>query len=223
MEKNIFLDSALNYLHRGLSVIPVKPDKKPFIKWEEFQRRRPTAEEVREWWGKFPAAMIGIPTGTVSGVSVIDIDEDEGREEISRFVPDSLLMPTVKTPSGGQHLYFRTPSPPIANNARIIPGCDFRGEGGYVVSPPSVNSAGRAYEWEPGLSIEDVEPPALPASYIQAVKNAFNKDINNSLYKGITRRLHKHYRMYQSITMHYKRRKKSCSGHNSPPERSRNY
>ncbi len=173
MEKNILVDAALGYLGRGFSVIPVKPDKKPFLKWEEYQKRRPTSEEVGEWWAKWPSAMIGIVTGAISGVSVIDVDESQGHEELQKCIPDSLLMPTVKTPRGGQHLYFKTPSLSIGNNARIIPGCDFRGEGGYVVAPPSVNGTGKAYEWLPGLSIAEIFPPALPHAYINKINSMY--------------------------------------------------
>lgn len=170
------LDSALEYLKKGLSVIPCKADKKPFIKWEEFQKRRPTADQVRAWWLQHPNAMIGIVTGSISGVVVIDIDLPQGHEEIQKYLPDSLLMPTAQTPRGGQHLYFQCPSRAPGNNSRIVPGCDFRGEGGYVIAPPSANGTGKAYTWMPGLSLANVPPPVLPESYL-------NK-INNSLYKG---------------------------------------
>lgn len=165
------LDSALEYLRKGISVIPCKPDKKPFIKWEEFQTRKPTQEEITDWWTHNPKAMIGIVTGSVSGVSVVDIDEPQGHKAIQKYIPDSLLMPTARTPRGGQHLYFETPTPPLGNNARTIPGCDFRGEGGYVIAPPSKNAKG-AYLWEPGLSIFEVEPPPLPSAYINKILNS---------------------------------------------------
>ena len=165
------LDAALAYAEKGFSVIPIQSDKKPFLKWESCQKRRSTPEEIREWWSKWPSAMVGIVTGAISGISVIDVDESQGHEELQKYVPDSLLMPTAMTPRGGQHLYFKTPSPSIGNNARIIPGCDFRGEGGYVVAPPSTNGTGKAYTWLPGLSLQEIEPPPLPAAYLCYIDN----------------------------------------------------
>ena len=158
---------ALSYCEKfNFSVIPVRPEKKPFIKWEEYQKRRSTLVEIGEWWGKWPGAMIGIVTGKISGICVIDIDEPQGHEEIQKYVSDSLLMPTVRTPREGHHLYFQCPNPAPGNNARVVPGCDFRGEGGYIIAPPSANGVGKAYEWAHGLSLDDVEPPALPEPYI---------------------------------------------------------
>ncbi len=169
---NRFCQAALNYSEKfGFSVIPVKLNKKSYIKWEPFQRRRATKEEIREWWNRWPNAMIGIVTGSISGVVVIDVDTEEGQEAISEYIPDTLLMPTCTTPKGGKHLYFKAPEKPLSNNTRIIPGCDFRGEGGYVIAPPSVNETGGAYVWLEGLSVNEIEPPSLPCSYINYLIN----------------------------------------------------
>lgn len=54
------LENALKYLEKGFSVIPIKPNKKPYISWEEFQARRATREEIIEWWKRWPVAMIGV-------------------------------------------------------------------------------------------------------------------------------------------------------------------
>ena len=48
MNTEDFIKQATNYLSQGFSVIPVGQDKKPLIKWEEFQRRKPTEEEIRK-------------------------------------------------------------------------------------------------------------------------------------------------------------------------------
>ncbi len=170
------LKAALDYENQGLSIIPVKGDKKPYITWGEFQTRRASREEIQSWWTQWPSAMIGIVTGAISGICVIDIDTTKGREEISRYISDSLVMPTCQSPSGGQHLYFKTPEKPIGNNVGVIPGCDFRGEGGFIVSPPSANGTGKAYEWLPGLSIGEVVPPALPEPYISFINKSALKE-----------------------------------------------
>ena len=168
---NNLLLAALEYEKCGFSVIPANPDKKPYIKWEIYQKRKSTPEEIREWWIKYPSAMVGIVTGSVSNIVTIDIDEEAGHEAIQKYIPDSLLMPTSQTPRGGKHLFFKCPKPAPGNNAGIIPGCDFRGEGGYIIAPPSTNGTGKAYTWLPGLSLHEVEAPPLPAAYLQFVYN----------------------------------------------------
>jgi hypothetical protein len=61
------IDAALWYLtEKKYSVIPVRGDKIPYIKWEKYQNERATEEEVRGWWKKWPDAMIGIITGKIS-------------------------------------------------------------------------------------------------------------------------------------------------------------
>ena len=166
------LETALWYASvKKFSVIPVRRDKKPYIKWERFQKERPPEKQVKDWWEKYPEAMIGIITGKISDLAVIDIDTDEGFDEIDKIIPRSLYTRTVNTPKGGQHLYFRCPDEIISNNARTIPGCDFRAEGGYVVAPPSINADNKIYHWAEGLSLAEVDSPALPDSYIKVITN----------------------------------------------------
>ncbi len=174
MQGNDLLRAALRYLKAGFSVIPVRPeDKKPYVMWEPFQKRHPTPQEVEGWWQRWPTAMIGIVTGSISGVVVIDVDTEEGYDAIQRYIPDWIVTPTCQTPKGGQHLYFKCPDKPLGNNSRVIPGCDFRGEGGYVIGPPSKNSGGKGYVWRDGLSLGEVAPAALPEPYISFIsKNA---------------------------------------------------
>ena len=173
------LDEALRYRELDLSVIPVSKSKKPLIKWEEYQKRLPTEDEIRSWWTKHPNANIGIVTGSVSGIAVIDIDQKEGHYAIREYLGDTNSVPTVSTPRGGQHLYYKAPNPCPRNNARLIPGCDFRGEGGYVVAPPSMGTAegSRGYVWI--NSIYDNTLSILPYKYISFI-NSY------SLYKGVT-------------------------------------
>jgi hypothetical protein len=165
------LETALHYLTKGYSVIPIKRNKKPFIPWIEYQQKKPTEDKIREWWDKWPSANVAIVTGKISNICAVDIDEPEGFKAIQAYIPDNFVIPTCKTPGGGQHLYFQFPDKPLNNNTRVIPGCDFRGEGGYVIAPPSQNGKGQIYAWLDGLSLDDVEPPALPSQYIIYINN----------------------------------------------------
>ncbi|MCX5803457.1 MAG: bifunctional DNA primase/polymerase [Proteobacteria bacterium] len=164
------LQSALNYLARGFSVIPIRPDKTPYIQWAEFQTRLPSTEEIKTWWQKWPDAMIGIVTGKLSDLCAIDCDSEEGETAIEELLPDSIDIPTARTPGGGKHLYFKMPDEPIGNNTGAIPGVDFRGEGGYIILPPSQNSNGEGYKWIEGLSIENIALSLLPEKYKSIVK-----------------------------------------------------
>ncbi len=179
----MLLQSALEYLQKhNFSVIPVKPDKKPYIKWEDFQKRRPTETEVKEWWNKWPSAMIGIVTGEISDLFIIDIDTKEGQANIEQFIPDSLITPTVLSPRGGNHLYFRNPKEKLTIGAGVLPGTDFRGNGGFIVAPPSSNGVKKSYRWVEGLGLDEVPLADVPSSYILYLLN--NSIIFNSYSKS---------------------------------------
>jgi hypothetical protein len=164
--RDLKLASALMYLnHFDYSVIPIcKDSKKPLIKWEQFQKRHPSESELRKWFKDFNSPNIAIVTGSLSGVSVVDIDEPQGEVEMEQYITDR--PPVAITPRGGKHMYFKTPSVRVSNNVKVIPGCDFRGEGGYIIAPPSDLPSG-GYHWL--TPIELVKPPLLPEAYIARV------------------------------------------------------
>ena len=168
INNSFLLNAALQYLKKGFSVIPCKPDKKPFIKWEPYQNQKPTVEEVRAWWEKWPDAMIAIITGKIC---VIDCDNPDGQSKIDELLPDSLVFPVAQTPRGGRHYYFKMPDEPLGNNTGAIPGVDFRGQGGYIIAPPSRNGD-KGYVWLPGLSIDEVALPLLPNAYKSFIKES---------------------------------------------------
>jgi len=173
--ENKALKWALFYREKmNFSVIPIIPgDKKPLISWQKYQKTHATQEQITKWWTEHPDANIGIVTGLISNLGVIDVDSDEGRQNIEKFIPDSFMAPTVDTPRGGSHLYCRN-EVIVGNKAGVIPGTDFRGEGGYVVAPPSVNSKKKAYQWKEGLKIGMVEIPLLPDAYLKYIlKNIY--------------------------------------------------
>lgn len=120
---------ALVYLKNGFSVFPVK-GKTPLIKWEKYQKEKPTEAEVNEWWDRWPDANIGVATGAVSGIVVVDVDGGE--------VPPLPPTAVVETSPGHYQYYFAHPGFPVANSSKVIaPNCDVRGDGGYVVVSPS--------------------------------------------------------------------------------------
>ena len=176
------LNAALAYRSQlSYSVIPVGPDKKPLVKWEQFQKRLATEQEIRDWWAKNPTANVGIVTGIISGLAVIDLDDVPiAKAALAALVPDSLIFPVVKTPSGGEHWYFACTDGNIGNNTKIIPGADLRANGGYVVAPPSVNGNGKAWRWHDSLKPSKVPLPFLPVVYKEYIYNNNNKMYSSS-------------------------------------------
>ena len=117
--------------------------------------------QLRRWWARWPHANVGVRTGAASGVVVIDIDPDHGGERALGILlaehgnlPDGRV---VRTGSGGRHLWFRHPGGVVRNDAgrRLGPGLDIRGDGGYVIAPPSRHRSGGLY------SVES-QPTGLP-------------------------------------------------------------
>lgn len=177
LSRSDLLRQALAYAAHGWSVIPVQPrGKKPLIAWVEFQKQRATAEEIRAWWQRWPNVNIGIVTGIISGLVVLDVDGPAGEETLKKQGFD--LPPTVcsRTGGGGWHFFFAYPGFECRNftgktGETVLPGVDFRGDGGYVLAPPSVHPSGNSYHWGPGLAPEDValaEPPAWLLALIRA-------------------------------------------------------
>jgi putative DNA primase/helicase len=136
--------AALDYAANGIPVFPCRPTKKP-LTTNGFKDATTNERQIQEWWNKWPSAMIGMPTGPASGIVVIDIDvkPDEGIDG-HEFLPNwKTLSPAIaETPSGGHHLYVRSNDNVRCTTGVIAPGVDTRGEGGYVIVPPSAMPPG---------------------------------------------------------------------------------
>lgn len=160
--------AALAYLARGWSVIPMEPrGKRPLVPWTEYQLRPATIEELEGWFKRWPKANVGIVTGAVSGVVVLDVDERHGGtislSQLNAELGPGPMTVEAATGGGGRHLYFRHPGGRVANRAGLRPGIDLRGDGGCVVAPPSVHPSGRPYAWLPGRSPNEIEIAAPPS------------------------------------------------------------
>lgn len=161
------LEAALEYRRNGLAVLPISPDKKPYIPWLEFQDRQPTEEEINQWFDKWPKANVGIVTGPISGIFCIDCDNEAAYQKIQELLPDSFTTWVVKTPRG-YHLYFAYPKgQTIGNAAGIMEAVDVRGNGGYIIAPPSINAEGKKYSWLPGLAPGEVELGTVPNNILK--------------------------------------------------------
>ena len=117
------LDAALEYLERGWSIIPIKPEgKRPAIKWREYQDRLPTEDEVNGWWGQWPNYDIAIVTGAISGLVVVDCDNEDALH--AAFDAGMRSPIRVKT-KRGVHLYFEHPKDGVRRGPRA--GVNSRG------------------------------------------------------------------------------------------------
>lgn len=181
LRQGAMLEAALAYAAAGWPVFPCNPTqddpgtpaakkrgKKPLVGGadkDEYGKAVPKTgglwrastdeAQIRQWWGKYPKALIGVPTGARIGLFVIDLDPrdgeciDEVRARLIEAVGPLPETPISVTQSGGWHLWFKNPPDGDLpkNNAARIPGVDWRGEGGYVIVPPSTMSDGKAYTW----------------------------------------------------------------------------
>lgn len=147
------LSAALAYAAKGLPVFPCKPhNKRPYTE-HGFKDASTNAEQIERWWKQWPDALIGIPAGEKSRFWVLDIDDPAAFEAACKIS----LSPTRRVDTGkGYHLYFKyDPDRPVGNAQKTsngwpfpsLPGAETRGEGGYVIVPPSRHPSGRRYEW----------------------------------------------------------------------------
>lgn len=115
-------------------------------------------DKIRQWWGIWPNANIGIVTGNGSGVVVLDVDlKTYGHQSLAYLENEYGTLPQTLesiTGSGGSHYLFACPDVPVKNSAsRIAHGLDIRAEGGYIVAPPSFHKSGQRYQWKTDCEI----------------------------------------------------------------------
>ncbi len=161
------IDTAQRYLARGWSVLPLGArDKRPLVIWEPLQTSRPSAEQVSDWFSRWPDANIGVVTGEISNLVVLDIDPGHGGDasldQLERQFGRLPATIEATTGSGGHHFYFAHPGGWIRNRTGLAQGIDLRGDGGYIVAPPSIHPSGRPYVWAAGHSPEEEALAALP-------------------------------------------------------------
>ena len=150
--------AALKYAHNGWAVFPCKPEGKQPITTKGFYEATTDTDQIVKWWTRNPDANIGFATG--HGVYVLDVDGDSGQELLTCLELEHGALPTTReaVTGKGRHLYFSCEEK-LSNSASGYLGAslDTRGDGGYVILPPSIHENGRAYEW-----INDCEPAPIP-------------------------------------------------------------
>jgi predicted P-loop ATPase len=154
---NELLNAALKYATKyKWAVFPVSQQTKKPLTPHGCKDAKKNTGAIRAWWKRYPDASIGVATGSASNLLVIDEDVDEdkglnGVHEMQLWERDNGELPeTVRaiTGRGGAHLYFHYSGKDLGNRAGVIDGVDVRGEGGYIIAPPSIHPNGTQYEWE---------------------------------------------------------------------------
>ncbi len=169
------LDWALRYREAGWSVFPIKRgEKDPVFPWARFQQTLPSRDEVAGWWsGQYKGCAIACATGSqTTGVNVVDLDAEDGRcvgaDNLLALKAEHGEIPhTLRavTGGGGVHLFFDANpfDEPIRNSASAIADkVDVRGQGGYVLLPPSDHPSGTKYQWFDGTPFGEFDAAEMP-------------------------------------------------------------
>ena len=151
--ENILLKSALEYAKMGFGVFPLYPKGKNPLTQHGYLDATTDEKQIIAWWMRWPDANIGIAIGDKFVVIDLDVEEDRGINGYHTLMEwereNGKLPETVMSITGrnGYHYIYRTERP-YKNAVGIREGVDIRGEGGYIVAPPSIHPNGRRYEWE---------------------------------------------------------------------------
>jgi putative DNA primase/helicase len=174
-ERTLMKDWALTYAGRaGWPVLPVHPIRNGACGCGSPSCKRPgkhpigtlvrngfkdaTTDEatVERWFTECPDANIGIPTGSVSGLIVLDVDGEEGEKLLAEFNAESGPLPEdcCAMSGRGRHIYLRYLGPPIQSltNGTL----DLLGDKSYVVAPPSMHESGRRYTWVSATTVPQI-------------------------------------------------------------------
>jgi Bifunctional DNA primase/polymerase, N-terminal len=211
----VSLGAALEYARCCVSVVPLhtpsaggcscpkgrdclSAGKHPRIDWKPLQQRRATADEIRDWWSRWPDANVGLITGMISGRGVLDVDpRNGGFDTLAELdahggrMPDH--NPLVETGSRGLHHYFALDAP--LRKAAPFAGIEVQADGGLVVAPPSLHASGCRYRWLRPFdaplaplpawvrwAVETVSAPA--AALVVPLPDATNDDVLTALHQA---------------------------------------
>ena len=143
--------TAIALAARGFAVFPCQPRGKAPATSRGLLDASTDPNRINAWWRAVPDMNIGIATGCVSRFWALDVDGENGETSLRKLEAEHCALPaTVEVITGkGRHCYFRIGGhAPIKNSVgQLAEGLDVRGDGGYVLAPPSIHPSGRAYVW----------------------------------------------------------------------------
>ena len=152
------------YIDSGWSILPVKPDeKRPYMtNWLQYTRTRPGKQLVSNWFNNLTGAGVGLVTGKISGVVVLDVEHwcPTPVDELLKKYPTNMV---ARSGGGGVHLFYSYPQNVgrITNRVGIFEGADLRADGGFLVLPPTMHPSGNRYEW-----VKRGIPGAFPMAFL---------------------------------------------------------
>ena len=139
--------AAREFAAAGVPVFPCTSYGKRPATEHGFHDATTNLDQIEAWWRQSPGANIGVPTGAASGAVVVDVDVHgpvDGRASFDRAHRAGLVHGwelLVRTPTGGMHAYYpATPGSEQRSWQAARAGIDFRGDGGYIIVPPSTCS-----------------------------------------------------------------------------------
>lgn len=162
------------YLALNLPVFPCAPGLKKPATERGFHDASLDPDVVNRWFGEGSKYNVGIPTGAVSGGWVLDIDPGKGGTESLAKLTEGIELPSTpiaRTGRGGLHYWWAMPDRKVKSTAGLMPGIDVRGDGGYVVVPPSVFES--QYEWL--VAPWDVPFAVCPAESVRRLEEAYQQ------------------------------------------------
>jgi DNA-binding transcriptional ArsR family regulator len=166
--------AATWYAHHGYHVFPLRPGTKVPATGNGFKEATTDTDQVDKWWTRNPMYNIGISCGP-SGLVVLDFDTYKSGVHTDILFDDDDLVNSIisRTPHGGTHVWFRQPPDMTLTCARgeLPQHVDVRGEGGYIVAPPSYLPESGAYAFSDGHRPTDFEgTQGLPDSIIEILR-----------------------------------------------------
>ena len=175
--EDLMLRAALAYAEMGFAVFPCALRGKAPLTEHGFQDASKDPEVIRALWRLHPGANVGIATGAIFGIVVLDVDSrhcgDETLEALQAQYGKLPETPTVLTGGGGLHFYFRHPGGVVPNSAGIVGlGIDVRGDGGYVIAPKSIHASGNRYLWEVSSRIDEIPLAEIPQWLLKRMMEA---------------------------------------------------
>jgi len=169
---DIMLDSALELADNGLRLLPCNGKIATLADWPN------KASADRELVSRrFSAGQnIAIATGPGSGIVVLDVDGEEGLKLLALYgvsIDDTLAVKT----GNGFHMYWQHPGFNVSNSAsKIGKGLDIRGDGGYVMAPPSVHPSGHIYTWHNAERFDRSKIKPIPPQLLALIKNGTRRE-----------------------------------------------
>jgi hypothetical protein len=143
------LAAALDYAARGWAVFPCAPMSKAPACRRGFHEATTNPATLRRWFASQQNYNVGIATGLISGIWVLDADGAIGATTLGELEAEHGALPATLTSisSSGCHLWFRADGELQCSAGRIGAGLDVRADGAYIIAPPSVHPDGVRYRW----------------------------------------------------------------------------